>query len=75
MKALAALLVSFFCVTGVLAQQANPPKKEPQKKVKVTKPCKDGQTEADGCHVVKKVEKKAEKAKPKPPPKKQENKK
>lgn len=71
MKALVTLIVSFFCATGVLAQQSTPPKKEPQKKVNVMKPCKKGQTEADGCRVVKK----AEKSRPKPPPKKQENKK
>lgn len=73
MKALIALIVSFFFVAGVAAQPANPPKKEPPKKVKVTKPCKEGQTEADGCRVVKKVDK--AKPKRKPPPKKNDAKK
>lgn len=70
-KLLAAVLVGLFCVSGYAAE-----KKEPPKKVKVTKPCKDGQTEKDGCHVVKKAEpKKKAPAKPKPKPKKQETKK
>lgn len=72
-KALAAILVGLFCVSGFAAEPKA--KKEPPKKVKVTKPCKDGQTEKDGCHVVKKAEpKKKPPAKPKPKPK-QENKK
>ena len=62
MKALAALVVGLFCVSGVMAE---PVKKEPPKKVKVQKPCKAGQTAADGCHEVKKLEK------PKPKPKAQ----
>ena len=73
-KALAAVLIGLFCVSGFAAEPKA--KKEPPKKVKVTKPCKAGQTEKDGCHVVKKAEpKKKAPAKPKPKPKQDSKKK
>lgn len=72
MKALAALVISLFCISGVMAE---PAKKEPPKKVKVQKPCKAGQTAADGCHEVKKLEKAKPKPAAKPQPKKKEVKK
>jgi hypothetical protein len=64
LKTILAVLVTIFAAQ-VYAEQ---PKKVPPKKVKVTKPCKAGQTEADGCHVVKKLEK----PKPKPQPAKKQ---
>jgi len=63
---LTAVLLSFTTVTFAQAEKkASPPAKQAQKKqeppvkANVKKPCKDGQTEADGCREVKKVEKKA----------------
>lgn len=50
MKLFATILLSLFAITAVHAA----PKK----------PCKEGQTEADGCHVVKKLEKKPVEKKP-----------
>ena len=72
MKALAAILLGLFVSVGYAAE---PAKKTPPKKVKVQKPCKAGQTEADGCHVVKKLEKAKPKPAAKPQPKKKEVKK
>lgn len=65
-KKLVALLVVGLLSVGAYAQ--NPPV-QPKDKPKVMKPCKAGQTAADGCREVKKVEKK------KAEPKKQEQKK
>jgi len=51
------LLAFFLAVsTSSYAAPPTPPKKEEPKKlqVKVKKPCKPGQTEADGCRVMKK---------------------
>lgn len=67
-KQLVTLLAAGLLSVGAYAQ--NPPV-QPKDKPKVQKPCKPGQTAADGCHEVKKVEKK----KPAPAPKKQEPKK
>lgn len=70
---LTAVLLGAVLTLPVYAQTTPAKKQEPAKKaampkVEVKKPCKPGQTAADGCHEVKKVEKKA-------PPKKQEKKK
>jgi hypothetical protein len=50
------LLLAFFLAVSSSSYAAPPPKKEEPKKleVKVKKPCKPGQTEADGCRVMKK---------------------
>ena len=52
MKNIFAIVISTLALTAFAADATGP-----------KKPCKEGQTEADGCHVVKKAEKKAE-AKP-----------
>jgi FKBP-type peptidyl-prolyl cis-trans isomerase FkpA len=52
MKNIFAIVISTLAVTAFAADAPGP-----------KKPCKEGQTEADGCHVVKKAEKKVE-AKP-----------
>jgi len=52
MKNIFAIVISTLALTAFAADGTGP-----------KKPCKEGQTEADGCHVVKKAEKKAE-AKP-----------
>lgn len=70
-KLLTTLLVCLFSATAFAAD--NPPVKATGKP-KAVKPCKAGQTEADGCKVVKKAEKKKPVKKPqkkKEPAKKQ----
>jgi FKBP-type peptidyl-prolyl cis-trans isomerase FkpA len=52
MKNIFAIVISTLALTAFAADAPGP-----------KKPCKEGQTEADGCHVVKKAEKKVE-AKP-----------
>jgi FKBP-type peptidyl-prolyl cis-trans isomerase FkpA len=52
MKNIFAIVISTLALTAFAADGIGP-----------KKPCKEGQTEADGCHVVKKAEKKVE-AKP-----------
>lgn len=52
MKNIFAIVISTLALTAFAADGTGP-----------KKPCKEGQTEADGCHVVKKAEKKVE-AKP-----------
>ena len=47
MKNIFAIVISTLALTAFAADAPGP-----------KKPCKDGQTEADGCHVVKKAEKK-----------------
>ena len=49
------LLLAFFLAVSTSSYAAPPKKEEPKKlEVKVKKPCKPGQTEADGCRVMKK---------------------
>jgi len=56
MKLLLAFLLAVGSTTYAASPSVNPSKKEEPKKleVKVKKPCKPGQTEADGCRVMKK---------------------
>lgn len=72
MKTLATVITSLFLITPVMAQEKKPatppakaapaksaPAKKEMPKVEVKKPCKAGQTaEKDGCHEVKKLDKK-----------------
>ncbi len=61
MKSIFAIVISTLALTAFAADAPGP-----------KKPCKEGQTEADGCHVVKKAEKKPveKKAEAKPADKK-----
>ena len=63
MKNIFAIVISTLALTAFAADGTGP-----------KKPCKEGQTEADGCHVVKKAEKKPveKKAEAKPADKKVE---
>ena len=63
MKNIFAIVISTLALTAFAADGTGP-----------KKPCKEGQTEADGCHVVKKAEKKPveKKAEAKPTEKKVE---
>jgi hypothetical protein len=63
MKNIFAIVISTLALTAFAADAPGP-----------KKPCKEGQTEADGCHVVKKAEKKPveKKAEAKPTEKKVE---
>ena len=63
MKNIFAIVISTLALTAFAADGTGP-----------KKPCKEGQTEADGCHVVKKAEKKPveKKAEAKPTDKKVE---
>jgi outer membrane biosynthesis protein TonB len=65
MKNIFAIVISTLALTAFAADAPGP-----------KKPCKEGQTEADGCHVVKKAEKKPveKKADAKPAEKKAETK-
>jgi len=65
MKNIFAIVISTLALTAFAADAPGP-----------KKPCKEGQTEADGCHVVKKAEKKPveKKAEAKPADKKAETK-
>jgi len=65
MKNIFAIVISTLALTAFAADGTGP-----------KKPCKEGQTEADGCHVVKKAEKKPveKKADTKPAEKKAETK-
>ena len=65
MKNIFAIVISTLALTAFAADAPGP-----------KKPCKEGQTEADGCHVVKKAEKKPveKKAEAKPAVKKAETK-
>lgn len=65
MKNIFAIVISTLALTAFAADGTGP-----------KKPCKEGQTEADGCHVVKKAEKKPveKKADAKPADKKAETK-
>ena len=65
MKNIFAIVISTLALTAFAADAPGP-----------KKPCKEGQTEADGCHVVKKAEKKPveKKADAKPADKKTETK-
>lgn len=65
MKNIFAIVISTLALTAFAADGTGP-----------KKPCKEGQTEADGCHVVKKAEKKPveKKADAKPAEKKAETK-
>ena len=65
MKNIFAIVISTLALTAFAADGIGP-----------KKPCKEGQTEADGCHVVKKAEKKPveKKADAKPAEKKTETK-
>jgi len=65
MKNIFAIVISTLALTAFAADGPGP-----------KKPCKEGQTEADGCHVVKKAEKKPveKKAEAKPAVKKPETK-
>ena len=65
MKNIFAIVISTLALTAFAADAPGP-----------KKPCKEGQTEADGCHVVKKAEKKPveKKADAKPADKKAETK-
>jgi len=65
MKNIFAIVISTLALTAFAADAPGP-----------KKPCKEGQTEADGCHVVKKAEKKPveKKADAKPAEKKTETK-
>ena len=65
MKNIFAIVISTLALTAFAADGTGP-----------KKPCKEGQTEADGCHVVKKAEKKPveKKAEAKPAEKKAETK-
>jgi hypothetical protein len=53
MKNIFAIVISTLALTAFAADAPGP-----------KKPCKEGQTEADGCHVVKKAEKKPVEKKP-----------
>jgi len=53
MKNIFAIVISVLALTAFAADGTGP-----------KKPCKEGQTEADGCHVVKKAEKKPAEKKP-----------
>jgi len=53
MKNIFAIVISTLALTAFAADGTGP-----------KKPCKEGQTEADGCHVVKKAEKKPAEKKP-----------
>ena len=53
MKNIFAIAISTLALTAFAADGTGP-----------KKPCKEGQTEADGCHVVKKAEKKPAEKKP-----------
>lgn len=53
MKKILAIAISTLALTAFAADGPGP-----------KKPCKEGQTEADGCHVVKKAEKKPVEKKP-----------
>ena len=65
MKNIFAIVISTLALTAFAADGTGP-----------KKPCKEGQTEADGCHVVKKAEKKPveKKSETKPTEKKAETK-
>ena len=65
MKNIFAIVISTLALTAFAADAPGP-----------KKPCKEGQTEADGCHVVKKAEKKPveKKAEAKPAEKKADTK-
>lgn len=65
MKNIFAIVISTLALTAFAADAPGP-----------KKPCKEGQTEADGCHVVKKAEKKPveKKSETKPTEKKAETK-
>ena len=65
MKNIFAIVISTLALTAFAADAPGP-----------KKPCKEGQTEADGCHVVKKAEKKPveKKAEAKPADKKADTK-
>ena len=56
MKKFLVVLLGLFCLNAVAAEPAKKVVPAKKVKVKVMKPCKEGQSEKDGCHVVKKQE-------------------